>query len=68
MLETQPKAQKTHNSSLISNKNLSELLPSSSWAHSQVTWAKMAKNQRYLWRHPQKNETQNLKTVFINAN
>jgi len=28
--------------SLFSNKNLSEILSSCSWAHGHVTWAKMA--------------------------
>ena len=45
--------------SFISNKNLSEMLPSSGQAQSQVTWAKMAKNLLHLWRHPQKTEIQN---------
>ena len=46
-------------SSLVSNENFSEMLPFSSWAPGQVTWAKIAKNQPHLWRHSQKTATQN---------
>jgi len=41
-------------SRLVSNENLNELLPSSSWALGQVTRAKMSENLPNLWRHSQK--------------
>jgi len=51
--------------SLVSNKNLSEILPSNGWAQGQATWAKMAKNLPHLWRHPQNNpKSQTKKFVF----
>ena len=55
MLETRSKAQDS-NFSLVSNKNLSEILPSSGWALGQITWAKMAINLPHLWCHPQKKQ------------
>jgi len=41
-------------SSLVSNENLCEILPSSHWA--QITWAKMAKNLPHDVTH-KKNKT-----------
>jgi len=57
--------------SLVSDKNLSEILSSSDWALGQETLAKTDKNLPHLWCHSQKNETQqfffiaNLKTCHI---
>jgi len=48
------KGLKDLDSSLVSNKNLSEILPSSGWALGQVTTAKMARNLPHLWHHSQK--------------
>jgi len=42
--------------SLVSNKNLSKILPSRDWAVGQVTWAKMAKNLPHLWCHLDKKQ------------
>jgi len=53
------KGSKQLDSNLVSNKNLSEILPFCSWGQAQVTWAKMAKNLSHLWRHPQKTQNQN---------
>jgi len=47
-LESQPKAQKDSDSSLVSNENFSEILWPSSWALSQVSWAKMAQKLLHL--------------------
>ena len=44
MLESWSRAQKTQDSRLVSNENLSEILPSNGWALGQVKWAKMAKS------------------------
>jgi len=48
------KGSKDSDSSIVSNENLSEILPSSGWALGQVTWAKMAKNLLHLWHYSQK--------------
>jgi len=56
--------QKTWILSLVSNKNLSEILPCSSWAQGEVTSTKMAKNLTWLWRHPQKNKPKTKKYFF----
>jgi len=41
--------------SLVSNKNLRKIPPSSGWAKGQITSrAKMTKNLLHLWCHPQK--------------
>ena len=60
------KGSKDSDSSLISNKNLSEILASSGCAQGQATWSKMAKNTPQLWRQVThtKPETQNLKTCI----
>jgi len=55
------------NSSLVSNKTLSEILPSNGWAQGQVTWAKMTKNLLHLQHQPQKNEIHNLVTFFFHC-
>jgi len=47
-LESQPQAQKDSDSSLVSNENFSEILWPSSWALSQVSWAKMAQKLLHL--------------------
>jgi len=56
------KGSKDSDSSLISNKNFSEILWSSGWALGQVALAKMAQKLLYLWRHSQKihNPTQKI--------
>jgi len=48
------KVSKDSNSSLNSIENLSEILPSSSWAQVRYQQPKMAKNLPYLWHHSQK--------------
>jgi len=53
MLESWSKAQKTRDSSLVSNKNFSEILWPSGRALGQATWAKMAQKLLHLWRHSQ---------------
>jgi len=42
------KGSKDSDSSLVSNENLSKILPSYVWALDQVTLAKMAKNLPYF--------------------
>jgi len=54
------KCSKDSDSSLVSNENLSKILPSGGCALGQVTWSKMAKNLAHLWRH-----TQNWKPQFF---
>jgi len=49
-------------SSLVSNKNFSEILPFSSWTLGKVIWGKMTKNLHHLWGHSQK--TRNPKPNF----
>jgi len=56
------KCLKDLDSSLVPNKNFSEILPSYGWAWGQVTWAKMAENLFHLWWHSQK--TRNQKNFF----
>jgi len=63
------KSLKDSDFSLVSNGNLSEMLPSSSWGLGQVTWAKLAKNLPHLWRHSlsQKNWNPSPKKLFFIA-
>jgi len=55
---------KDSDSSLVSNKNFSEILWPSGWAIGQVTWAKMTQELLHLWRQSQKNRTPQPKTFF----
>jgi len=50
--------------SLVSNDNFSEILPSSSWALGQVTWAKMTKNLPHLRHYSQKTWNPKPKNFF----
>ena len=59
------KVSKDTDSSLVCNKNFSEIHPSSGWAQVRYQQAKMAKNLPYLWHHSQKNETENQTFFFI---
>jgi len=52
-------------SNIVSNENLTEILPSSGWALGKVTWAKVVKNLPHLWRHSQKNGKPKPKIFFI---
>jgi len=52
-------------SSLVSNANLSRILPSSGKALIQLTWAKMAKHLPHLWRHSQKTWNPKPKKIFF---
>jgi len=58
------KGSKDSDSSLVSNENLSKILPSCVWALDQVTLAKMAKNLPYFWHYSQKKTTQKQKNFF----
>jgi len=44
---------KNSDSSLVSNKNFSEILCLSGWAQGQVTRVKMTQNLFHLWHHSQ---------------
>ena len=59
------KGSKNSDSSLVSNKNLSEILPFSGLDLGQVTWAKMATNLLHLWRHSQKTWNPKPTSFFI---
>jgi len=58
------KGSKDSDSSLLSNENLSKILPSRGWALGQVILAKMAKNLPYLWYHSQRTWNPKLKKIF----
>jgi len=66
MLESRSKAQKTLDSSLVSNKNFSETLWSSGCAPGQATWAKMTPKLLHLWCQSQKIHTPQAKN-FISS-
>jgi len=61
------KDSKDLDSSLVSNKNFSEILCLSCWALSQATWAKMAQKLLHLWRHSQKIRNPQPKIFFPSA-
>ena len=58
------KGSKDSDSSLVSNKNFSEIVWPSSWALGPVTWAKMAQWLFHLWRRSQKIRNLNQKNFF----
>ena len=63
------KGSEDSDSSLVSNTNLSEILPSSAiWAQGQATWSKMTWNLPHLWRHSQKNPKPKTKNFFFIVN
>jgi len=58
------KGSKDSDSSLVSIKNISEILWPSGWALSQVTWAKMIPKLLHLWHHSQKIRNPQPKNFF----
>jgi len=64
-LKSLSKPQKTLDSSLVSNENLSKILWHSGWALGKVIWAKMDQKWLYLWRHSQKSSTPTTKFSFF---
>jgi len=64
MLESGSKAQKTWDSSLVSNENFSETLWPSGWALGQATWTKMTLKLLHLWRQSQTIRTPQPKNFF----
>jgi len=67
MLESRSKAQKTLDSSLVSNKNFSETLWPSGCAPGQVTWVKMAQKPLHSRRQQQKIHNPQPKNSFLST-
>ena len=61
------KGSKDLDSSLVPNKNFSEIFWTSGWALGQVTWAKMTLKLLHLWRCSQEIGNPQPEKFFLNA-